>query len=233
MTTEALFKNLSVCGSDGNKCTHFISIPFRDESLKHSFDAFRADLLENSGKYRLDREIVQKTTKLHKTIINLNLPEKEDVELVKKVLQEEKEALKKILDGDDATGKPRKKHVIIKGLKYPRNMMRTHSLYANITSPTINKIMHHLLAALQRSKVKVLTDARSLPTINQIVVISDNLLTTETKVPSKDYTFNPGPIMSAYKAYNFGEFDITEIHLSRRSKYGPDGFYEAEDILEF
>ncbi|XP_059613101.1 uncharacterized protein LOC132259474 [Phlebotomus argentipes] len=204
-------------------CTHFISIPFKDESLKKSFEDFRNDLIQNLDKYRINENIIQKSPKLHKTIINLTLTEQKDIDLAKKTLEGEKEALKEILKSDT-----QEKHVIVKGLQEPRNLMFTSDIYANITSSVISKITDHLIEAFEREKMNMLSGN---PVGGRILLINKGLLTDET-MKRINYSFNPGPLLQNYRDHEFGKLDIKEIHLSRRHKYDADGYYEAETVVQ-
>ncbi|XP_055688161.1 uncharacterized protein LOC129792815 [Lutzomyia longipalpis] len=228
-STKNDFKKLEIRNfpkDDG--CTHFISIPFDDEKFKNSFNAFRNDVLDNSKTYRINENIVQKTEKLHKTILNLKLSNKDEIDRAKEVLEDEKGAIEEILKGSTA-----EKHVVIRGIKEPTNYMRTAFLFMKVISPILQRIQGHLMKALQRANLTVLNNARGLPPqIDQIVMISKNLLTPEN-TQNIDYTFNPGPIMRKYGNYEFGKFNITEMHLSRRYVYEDDGYFKNEMVLNF
>ncbi|XP_059615118.1 uncharacterized protein LOC132260792 [Phlebotomus argentipes] len=205
-------------------CTHFISIPFKDEVFEKSFDAFREDLIKNQSRYNVNENIIQKTKKLHRTIINLYLPDQEAIDLAKKVLINEKNAVRKIMEK-----KSQYKHIVMRGLQDPKNYMRTTSLYANFTSQAICDITDHLRKAFRRAGIHIIT---GIPLANRIVVIQERLLTDENR-EKIDYSFNPGPVMSKYRDYNFGQFNIEEIHLSRRYKYDSSGYFEHEIVLHF
>lgn len=205
-------------------CTHFISIPFNDEDFKKAFNVFRDDLKKNYGRYHVHEDIIQKTEKLHRTIINLILPTQEDIDRAVKLFEGEKDAVKKILNRNKQT-----QHVIIKGLQEPRNLMRSSSLYANLRSHVIVEITNHLTEVFERANIEI---SSSNPVSNRITVIQKSLLTTEN-TQRIDYSFNPGPVLHKYKNYEFGEFNITEINLSKRRKYGADGYFESEAVMHF
>ncbi|XP_059612652.1 uncharacterized protein LOC132259121 [Phlebotomus argentipes] len=188
------------------ECTYFISIPFKNEHLKRSFNVFREDLIQNYQEYRVNADIIQKTEKLHKTILNLNLGDDTSTDHAKDVLEGEKEALRKILN--DAEGK----HVTMRGVKKPGNLRRVNRLSANVLSEVIPKITVHLTTAFAKAGLKM---SSQTPNLHQIVVMNENLLIPENW-QNIDYTFNPKPVLKKYGDYEFGSFDVEEIHLSRR-----------------
>ncbi|XP_055702158.1 uncharacterized protein LOC129801290 [Phlebotomus papatasi] len=211
---------------DENKkeCTHFISIPFNDDDFKKAFNVFRDDLKNNYGRYHVHEDIIQKTEKLHRTIINLRLPTQGDIDRAKKVFEGEKDAVEKIIKRNKQT-----KHVIIVGLQEPRNLMRAFALYANLRSQIIVEITNHLTEVFEKANIIICSDN---PVSNRITVIQKSLLTPEN-TQRIDYSFNPGPILHKYKNYEFGKFNIKEINLSRRRKYGTDGYFESEAVMSF
>lgn len=90
-----------------------------------------------------------------------------------------------------------------------------------IADDLMNKFCENGLTKKQYDQVKL--HATVMNTLKR----QDNTCGQDVSVRAQRETFDARNILKEFGDYNFGTYDLTEIHLSLRYSCGPNGYYEC------
>nr|XP_039265936.1 activating signal cointegrator 1 complex subunit 1-like [Styela clava] len=213
---------------------HFVTIPLNDDVLKEGLNKFKTEVLKKfSGDEGVTDKLFPTYGKLHLTITTLILLDESECERAVNVLQEIKTS--KILINCD------RKRICVQGIEYMNDDPQAIDvLYAKVSCPDdpnfLQELADHIvsefdsagLARKERGHVKLhATVMNTLRTIDRPDPNQKNLRNTN----QKRKTFDGKNILKEFEDYYFGEFDLREIHISKRHTVGKDGYYESLDIV--
>lgn len=219
--------------------THLITFPLIHPNLRTKFEEFKRDVLRTCQDDRgVDDSIFQNSKKLHLTIVTAVIISNNEIDQAKDLL----ELCKNTIINELLKNKPLK--VNIKGLEYmnddPSNV---DVLYAQVkpVSQTeqnpIQLIADHLMEKFISSGLS----KRQFDKVKLHATVMNTLLRQDpsgTSEPNRDQTknresFDARQILKHFGAYDFGVYDLNEIHLSLRYSTARDGYYECVAKIQF
>ncbi|XP_052783371.1 activating signal cointegrator 1 complex subunit 1-like isoform X2 [Mya arenaria] len=217
--------------------THFLSVPFNTQTLQDSLVDFKNDVLrECDGDPGVDASIFQTPTKLHLTIGCLVLLNNEEVTKAGQLLQEcQHELIMPILKGKPLNLK-------LSGLEYMNDdPSEVDVMYAKIDDPSdrLQSIADRLVdrfetsGLLQRDHDRVKLHVTVMNTIFR----KDPTGTTEPykqqdRGRKERESFNATRTLQKFSGYDFGGYEVKNIHISQRHSVGKDGYYTCAGSIE-
>ncbi|KAK3094700.1 hypothetical protein FSP39_005155 [Pinctada imbricata] len=215
--------------------THFLSIPFNQNDMKDKFEEFKSDVLRLcDGDRGIDGTIFQKPEKLHLTIGTLVLLNQNEIQKAIDVLQECKEDL------------------IIPILKRERLVPRLQGLeYMNDDPGAVDVLYAKIQDGDVAERLQILADRlvdrfsstglmmQEFSHVKLHITVMNSLMRKDpTALPeAKDQrqrnnrdrrereSFDATFLMKKLGQYDFGDHEVTQIHLSQRHGLGSNGYY--------
>ncbi|CAF0895435.1 unnamed protein product [Brachionus calyciflorus] len=214
--------------------THLITFPLKFESLKHKFKEFIDLVLKDCSQDRgVHESLFQLPNKLHLTVNTVTLLSEFEVDQAVNILEHcRKTFIKELLDG-------KKLQVRIKGLEYMNDdPSQVDVLYAKIKEENGNgsviqgisdgimkKFVDSGLGKKQFDKVKLhATVMNSLRRQDQSI---ENEFDEKKEHKGQRESFDCRNILKLYGDFDFGVYNLEEIHLSLRYSSAADGYYEC------
>ncbi len=226
--------------------THLLTFPINFDELKSRFATFRELVLKNCGRDRgVDESIFQVPNKFHLTICTLTLLDKNEIEQARDLLDQAKFTFIKELTSD----KPLR--IRVQGLEYMNDdPSDVDVLYAKINPVNDNQIQQVAdklmlkfveagLSKKQYDRVKIhATVMNTLRRAEQSTADSDQQTDEFSNMNNNNYSkqresFDARNILKAYGDFDFGEFLLTEVHMSLRFSVAADGYYECVHKIKF
>lgn len=210
--------------------THFISIPMNKPDIMENFTRFQEAVLRDCQNRGLHESIFIKPSKIHLTVGVTCLTDNQERVFASNLLTEAKEKVIIPLLEDHLPLKIR-----IKGLSYMgNNSGNMNVLYAKIEEHESTPGILQQLA----DKIVDFYSRKGLMNKNEFgrdsVKLHVTLLNTkyrskssqDIRAKNKRIPFDGADILDKFGDFDFGVLEVTEIHLSQRSTFGPDGYYE-------
>lgn len=215
--------------------THLVTFPLTFEPLKTRFNEFQKEVLNSCGDDRgVDESIFQFPNKIHLTICTAVLLNTDEIEVAGKIMEDCCKSLIKDLIGS----KPLK--VNIKGLEYMNDdPNKVDVLYAKVEQVNkenaIQLIADDLMTKFcEAGLTKKQYDSVKLhATVMNTLKRQDNQADANAPVKTERESFDATNILSSFGAYDFGTYDLSEIHLSLRYSCAPNGYYECVKKISF
>ncbi|XP_024398767.1 uncharacterized protein [Physcomitrium patens] len=218
--------------------SHFVSIPLAlHPQLLESVKAFQKTVLEfddesgmsNKG---IDKSIFVKHTTFHLTLLMLKLWNEELVQNAADCLQKVTPRVHEALEGSPLT-------ITLRGVDCMKgNPAKAHVLYADVEP---NDQAGRLIKASQ-----VITEAFTEAGLvmdkdqTQTLKLHATLMNTTQRAGGesgkrykKRIPFDATEIMEKYKEHQWGEYHISEVHLSQRFVYDTNGYYRSCNSIPF
>lgn len=230
--------------------THFLSIPITDENIQVKIDDFKTDVLrECFGDRGHDQSIFQNPLKLHLTIGTLVLLNDLEIESAVKLLHQCHEDIIKPLLQDQ----PIRCHFV--GLEYMNDDPgAVDVLYIKVTFPDDNDVLEIICNQLaekfmsaglmQKDYDRVKLHATVMNTLFRKepsgVVRASEQYQSQVRNTSRSEgsqrnapreSFDARQILRKFGNYDFGLYNVKELHLSQRYSTGSNGYYSATEIL--
>ncbi len=215
--------------------THLITFPLTFSNLKNKFNEFKRVVLDkcqyDTG---VDDSLFQNTNKLHLTITTAVLVGENEIDQAVNILNECKNEFLSITNNKSLK-------VNIKGLEYMNDdPQRVDVLYAQVK--LVNQITNdsnplQLIADnIMNSFVKSGLAKKQYDTVKLHATVMNSLMrqdpsgTTEPmrgdKIDQRE-PFDARNILKHFGDYDFGIYDLNDIHLSLRYTTARDGYYEC------
>jgi activating signal cointegrator complex subunit 1 len=224
-----------IAGRSKLQFTHFLSVPFTTAEIQKNYAQFKSSVLQDLDVFGIDESLFQKPEKLHLTITTLSLLDNEDRAIAAELLQDCKEFFIHPILQEGLL------KVRLAGLNYMNDDPRSVDvLYATVVSEQLQEIANGIddyfatrgYTHPKNDNVKLhVTLMNSLFRDNDDAVEKD--LPREKDRKQQRVTFDASAILNKYKDFFFGEFEISEIHLSQRFSKASNGYYESTGILKF
>lgn len=229
--------------ADGKKRmrpTHFVGIPLNICPIKDKFDEFKKLLTEDQRFLHIDKILYQESDLLHLTFDVFPLLDTEGRMLAVDTLQKCDEDIKKYIRENCHDGKVR---IHMKGVDI---FSDEDGSSVSVLFGTINPECKALqdIANIVSSNFKeagVSVENRNNPNDVKLhcTLINKGFAkrADEGDDPADKYKlrnkFNASKILEEFKDYDFGEIELSEIHISQMGTRGINGFYEASSIIKF
>ena len=215
--------------------THLVTFPLTFSGLKDRFNSFQKEVLDKCLNDRgIDDSIFQFTDKIHLTICTAVLLNKDEIEKAAELLDECN--MTTVIDLLDS--KPVKCR--IKGLEYMNDDPGdVDVLYAKveqvdksdyiqqIADDIMNKFCNEGLTKRQYDSVKI--HATVMNTLKR----QDNNCDPNAAAKVERESFDARNILKYFGDYDFGVYDLNEIHLSLRYSCAANGYYECISKIKF
>lgn len=221
--------------------THLLTYPLTFTNLKTKFLEFKREVLKQCQDDRgVDDSLFQNPNKLHLTISTAVLLCESEIDQAKALL----ETFKKTYVRQVLNGKPLR--VSIKGLEYMNDdPSSVDVLYAQIkpldlkssnenpvqmiADNLMEKFVSSGLSKKQYDRVKL-----HATVMNSLMRQDPSGSTEPGREQSKDReSFDARNILKLFGDYEFGIYDLNEIHLSLRFSAAHDGYYECVSKIYF
>uniref|UniRef100_A0A6P7G360 Activating signal cointegrator 1 complex subunit 1-like isoform X2 n=1 Tax=Diabrotica virgifera virgifera TaxID=50390 RepID=A0A6P7G360_DIAVI len=212
----------------------FIAIRLTSDEIVTNFEKFKNELLAEDSFRGMHESIFQKPLRLHLTIdIFVLLNEREKKEAVQALEDYKESVLKPMIEKSG----PLKIHVA--GIECMNNdYENVHILYAKakIVDETDEMTLQTLANGLsvhfyERGLLK-----KHQENIKLHMTLINTKYRTEPGSPRRRWvkrkSIDARKIMEKYKDYEFGQCDLTSIHIANISTLGKDGFYEVLGSVE-
>lgn len=235
-TKQRIIKFISDLTS--SRLTHFLSVVFTTDEIKHNFATFRDEIISES---ELHKSLFQKPEKLHVTLIMLPLPNEEQMNKARECLASCKEAI------IDPVLKGQALEVTISGVSIfsDEKPRAAHIVFGNVVSEELQQIANRI--------AKHFADQGLIKPSDKDVVLHLTMINTTFYTPDKvadqehpgrsGGTFRPphkrhgkfdaSKILEKYKDYKFGTLTVKEIQINQIGSKGEDGFYLSIGSLQF
>ena len=222
------------------KATHFVSIPLIMDVVKMNFNEFCDDIVKDYG---FNRKIFQNPDRLHLTICLLLL---NDANEIREACDELKKCQEEII-APLLQGKPLNVHM--EGLEYMNDDPScVNVLYGELKpSDGSDKLQSLADSIVERFKKRGLLHSGQGPSsVAEKVKIHATLMNSifaqtpddvsvssqQRRAPDRRTAFNASKVLTAYGSFDFGTFDLEEIHISKRGEYSVEnGYYKPECII--
>ncbi|KAL5291440.1 ASCC1 family protein [Megaselia abdita] len=226
--------------SDGKRNmrpTHFVGIPLNVSPIKENFEEFKKFLLNDQRFLHIDEILYQDSNLLHLTFDVFPLLDTEERLLAVDTLKKCDEAVKKYIQENCPDGKVR---VHMKGIDIfsDEDGSSVSVLFGKINPEckAIQDIANIISATFKGAGVSV--EKRNNPTEVRLhcTLINNGFIKRADDSNEKFKTrqrFNASKILEEFKDYDFGEIELSEIHISQMGTKGINGFYEASSVLKF
>lgn len=204
---------------DKQMMTHFISIPCMSDSIRENFENFKVSVLNGPPLRGVDETIFQNSDKFHLTLVALVLMDETEEKVADETLIDCQQEIKSIFEtagnislvlhgleimNDDPT------EVDVLYGKVSINPPKYNTIFQNMADQVLEKYTKKGFLRKQYDRVKLhVTLMNSLFRKNKQSSSSD-------KPPSRKIreSFDASYILDKYKNYNFGETDLSKLHLS-------------------
>ena len=213
--------------------THLVTFPLVFADLKTKFQEFRKEVLKKCQDDRgVDDSLFQNPNKLHLTIVTAVLICENEIDQAKKLLEDCQTKFNYI----------KKIKVNIRGLEYMNDdPSSVDVLYAQVKQAgqdTTQKIADHLMEAFISSGLskKQFDRVKLHATVMNSLLRQDPSGTIEPTANSENKnreSFDARNILKHFGDYDFGWFDLDEIHLSLRFSSAHNGYYECVKNIIF
>lgn len=227
--------------------THFISIPMNFDEMKKQFNEFKQQILSNSemSKSRgICDEIFQNENKLHLTIVMLYLGDKQEIDLAKTIVQNCQKLIEERLNGKELI-------VNVEGVDIMNDdPSEVGVLYAKVKEDDdLRVIVDEIFTKFVDCKLanRNIEEANSR---DKKVKLHLTLMNTtfkeeknendegkkdkkpwERKQRKERETFDATTILKNFGSFKFGQFKISQIHLSILGQYDANGYYQNALII--
>ena len=228
--------------------SHFISIPMLVDQMKTQFNQFKQQVLSHSemSKSRgICDEIFQNENKLHLTIVMLYLGDKQEIHLAKTTIENCQELIKERLNGkelivtvegiDIMNDDPSEVSVVYAKVKEDDDLrMIVDEIFTKFVDCKLAN--RNIEEANSRDK-KVKLHLTLMNTTFKEEKNEENDARNKDKKPwerkqKKDKeTFDATAILKHFGSFKFGQFKISQIHLSIRGQYDANGYYQNALVI--
>ena len=230
--------------------SHFISIPMNVDEMKKRFNELKQQVLSHSeiSKSRgICDEIFQNENKLHLTIVMLYLGDKQEIHLAKTTVENCQELIKERLNGKELV-------VTVEGIDIMNDDPSEVSVvYAKIKEDDdLRMIVDEIFTKFVDCKLanRNIEQANSLDKKVKLHLTLMNTTFKEEKNEDNDArnkdkkpwerkqrkdkeTFDATAILKHFGSFQFGQFKISQIHLSIRGQYDANGYYQNALVINF
>jgi len=207
--------------------THLVTFPLVYADLKTKFLEFRKEVLKKCQDDRgVDESLFQNANKLHLTIVTAVLICESEIEQAKNLFE----------DCQAKFNFNKKLKVNIRGLEYmnddPSNVDVLYAQVRQTGQDSIQKIADSLMETFISSGLskKQFDRVKLHATVMNSLLRQDPSGTTEPTSKSENKnreSFDARNILKYFGDFDFGWYDLEEIHLSLRFSSGHNGYYEC------
>jgi activating signal cointegrator complex subunit 1 len=211
--------------------THLLTFPLTFPDLKYQFNKFQDEVLKHCmNDQGVDDSIFQFPDKLHLTICTAVLLNKEEIYEATNLLEKiQNTFIKETLNS-------KKLIISLRGLEYMNDdPSKVDVLYAKVKQTngenSIQHIANHLMnkfcdAGLSK---KQYDNVKLHATVMNTLKRQDNncAIKTNVEAPKERESFDARNILKLFGDYDFGSYELEEIHLSLRFSIASNGYYEC------
>lgn len=209
--------------------THLITFPLIFDSLKDRFIQFQKEVLSKCGDDRgVDESIFQYPNKIHLTICTAILLNDTEIEHASMIMEDYKRTHIISLTGS----KPLK--INIKGLEYMNDdPSQVDVLYAKVNQINEENSIQIIADDLMRKFCEAGLTKKQYDSVKLHATVMNTLKRqdyncnyNQTEKAQRE-SFNAINILKNFESYDFGIYNLNEIHLSLRYSSAPNGYYEC------
>lgn len=229
-----------VNGKKNMRPTHFVGIPMNISPIKEKFEEFQKLLTEDQRFLHIDKILYQESDLLHLTLDVFALLDTEERLKAVDTLQKCDEAVKKYIQEKCPDGKVR---IHMKGIDIfsDDDASSVSVLFAKINPEckAIQDIANIVSAIFKEAGVSFEKRNNPMEVILHCTLMNSVFVkrADDGDDPNEKFKprqkFNASLILEEFKDFDFGEIELSEIHISQMGTRGINGFYEASSILKF
>ncbi|XP_055339530.1 activating signal cointegrator 1 complex subunit 1-like isoform X2 [Paramacrobiotus metropolitanus] len=221
-----------------NPFTHFVCFPLFSTAVRQRFQVFKDEVTEKCGGARgFSQDLFQNPKKLHLTVGTLVLynPRESDV-VMESVEASVSDCLSKLSSAQTLTFR-------LRGLEIMNDdPTDVDVLYGKIEDPSgiLQKLADRIYRHLARASPRFLLDQhenRDFVKLHATLMNSrfrkgEEVGEDDAGGNMKRKAFDASGILQQFGAFDFGECELAEVHLSQRYSSGEDGFYRPTRMLK-
>uniref|UniRef100_A0A2L2YCP3 Activating signal cointegrator 1 complex subunit 1 n=1 Tax=Parasteatoda tepidariorum TaxID=114398 RepID=A0A2L2YCP3_PARTP len=198
--------------------THFISIPVNSDSIQKKFLTF-CKAVSQSCPSAVQGAVFTNPSKLHLTICMLTLLDKREMEEAKAALNDCASEITKMLG-------QRRLELDIKGIEYMNDDdAEVDVLYAKVIETDGSNVLKIIAEKLAETFSNM-----NLAPRHYSVKLHLTLLKSRS-YNEKRSSFDARPILQKFKDYEFGQMEVTEIHISTRHTGHNNKYYSPSALI--
>lgn len=191
----------------------------------------KSQTLYSRAKWGIDKSIFIKPATFHLTVLMLKLWNNERVAAAAEVLQNVSSKIKEALEGRPIA-------VTLKGLALMRGSpQKAHVLYARVeevgSGERLQRACQVIIDAFVEAGLVLEKDSRSTLKLHATLMNTSHRKLKKFQRNRRNVPFDARPILERYGSKDWGEYVISEAHLSQRFSYNENGYYRCCASIPF
>lgn len=191
----------------------------------------KSQTLYSRAKWGIDKSIFIKPRTFHLTVLMLKLWNNERVAAAAEVLRNVSPQIKEALEGRPIV-------VSLKGLALMRGSpKKAHVLYAQVeevgSGDRLRRACQVLIDAFVEARLVLEKDSRSPLKLHATLMNTSHRKMKKFQRNRRNVPFDARPVLERYGRKDWGEYVISEAHLSQRFSYDENGYYLCSASIPF
>lgn len=220
---EAVAVNLNVDGDN-------VRVKLDVKSIIQDVNA-KSQTLYSRARWGIDKSIFIKPATFHLTVLMLKLWNSERVAAAAEILRNVSPKVKEALEGHPIA-------VTLKGLALMRGSpQKAHVLYARVeevgSGERLRCACQVIINAFVEAGLVLEKDSRSPLKLHATVMNTSHRKMKKFQRNKRNVPFDARPILERYGHKDWGEYVISEAHLSQRFSYDENGYYQCCASIPF
>lgn len=220
---EAVAVNLNVDGDN-------VRVKLDVKSIIQDVNA-KSQTLYSRARWGIDKSIFIKPATFHLTVLMLKLWNSERVAAAAEILRNVSPKVKEALEGHPIA-------VTLKGLALMRGSpQKAHVLYARVeevgSGERLRRACQVIIDAFVEAGLVLEKDSRSPLKLHATVMNTSHRKMKKFQRNKRNVPFDARPILERYSHKDWGEYVISEAHLSQRFSYDENGYYQCCASIPF
>lgn len=220
---EAVAVNLNVDGDN-------VRVKLDVKSITQDVNA-KSQTLYSRARWGIDKSIFIKPATFHLTVLMLKLWNSERVAAAAEILRNVSPKVKEALEGHPIA-------VTLKGLALMRGSpQKAHVLYARVeevgSGERLRRACQVIIDAFVEAGLVLEKDSRSSLKLHATVMNTSHRKMKKFQRNKRNVPFDARPILERYGHKDWGEYVISEAHLSQRFSYDENGYYQCCASIPF
>lgn len=220
---EAVAVNLNVDGDN-------VHVKLDVKNIVQDVNA-KSQTLYSRAKWGIDKSIFIKPATFHLTVLMLKLWNNERIAAAAEVLRNVSPQIKEALEGHSIA-------VSLKGLALMRGSpKKAHVLYARVeevgSGDRLRRACQVIIDAFVEAGLVLEKDSRSPLKLHATLMNTTHRKMKKFQRNRRNVPFDARPILERYGHKDWGEYVISEAHLSQRFSYDENGYYICSASIPF
>lgn len=191
----------------------------------------KSQTLYSRARWGIDKSIFIKPATFHLTVLMLKLWNSERVAAAAEILRNVSPKVKEALEGHPIA-------VTLKGLALMRGSpQKAHVLYARVeevgSGERLRRACQVIIDAFVEAGLVLEKDSRSPLKLHATVMNTSHRKMKKFQRNKRNVPFDARPILERYGHKDWGEYVISEAHLSQRFSYDENGYYQCCASIPF